>query len=435
MIFEKQSHVFSFFYVFYRLYIANIFIKRIKSNSFHQVIHLNTQEIGGGAAKVAKDLLDFQKSHFPVLLYVGKKFSNKKNVFEIQTDVSSRRSKLLTFIQEKKQWQDFFYIDSINLYKKIVSNKKKKNILHFHNLHGGYFSPLALLPLSKKFKTIWTLHDMHAFTGHCSHAFSCEKWQKGCGECPDLQIYPSIKLDSTRWNWFIKKEIYKQIDTKIVVPSNWLAEKVKKSCLGHLSIHVIYNGVNTSVFKKINQQEVRIQLGIPKDKKVVMFSADMGLKNPFKGGEYVLKMLDEDEFKEVVFINLGGDILKKDRNLWSFPYIHNEAELARFYNAADVLLYPSLADNCPLVVLEAMACGLPVVAFNVGGIPELVEHHKTGYICQTKDFSQLKKNLLSLLLDSKKIEEFSLLSVNRVNAYFSLEKMNIEYVNLYKNVF
>ena len=433
-IFEIQSQTFSFFYLVYRLYFFKFLIKKNKKYSFQQIIHINTFQLGGGAAKVANDLINDQKLKYEVKFLVDKINVQHSNVFEIPKKIETRRVKMLKFIEEKKQWQDIFKLNTYKFLKKNSSISNFRDIIHLHNLHGGYFSPLELIPISRKFKTIWTLHDMHAFTGHCSHSFSCEKWLIGCGDCPDLSIYPKIKVDSSKKNFFFKKNVYKSIDTHIVVPSNWLAEKVKLSCLSHLPLDVIYNGVNIEKFKKKDKNIVRKNLGIPTEKKVVMFSADMGLKNPFKGGEYVLKMLDQKEFEDMIFITLGGDEFIKNGNLWSYPYIKSEDELASFYNAADVLLYPSLADNCPLVVLEAMACGLPIVAFNVGGIPELVLNAENGYVVSVKNFQELKSSLLDILLNEELRKEFSLACIKRVNAYFTLEIMNLKYLNLYKNV-
>lgn len=433
-IFETQSIIFSYSFLFYKLYLWKYFIKRNKAKQYQQIFHINTFHCGGGAAKVANDLISFQKKYHPVTFIVGhKKNTSKVSIEEIPQLKLNRRNKLLTFFEDKKQLQYIFQLRTFNFLKSRNRYNSNKDIVHFHNLHGGYFSPLELIAFSKKYKTIWTLHDMHAFTGHCSHAFECLKWQNGCGECPDLLIYPKIIKDSTAINWKIKAKVYQQIDTTLVVPSEWLAEKVRNSILGHLPLKVIYNGVDTKVFKAKDKLAARKKLGLPLEQKIIMFSADMGLSNPFKGGEYVLKMLKEDEFEGIIFINLGGEKLTKSSNLWSFPYLHDVKELVDFYNAADVLLYPSLADNCPLVVLEAMACGLPIVAFNVGGIPELVCHNETGFIVEVKNYFELKVKILNVLQNSRLRDVFAINSIKRVNSMFCLEKMNETYLKLYNS--
>ena len=125
---------------------------------------------------------------------------------------------------------------------------KSADVIHLHNLHGDYFSLFTLLSLKGK-KIVWTLHDMHGFTGHCAHSFDCNKWRLGCGKCPNLDTYPSLKKDTSAFLWMTRKVLFSKLNISIVTPSNWLLELVNESYLRHLDSTLIYNGVDTSIYK------------------------------------------------------------------------------------------------------------------------------------------------------------------------------------------
>ena len=437
IIFKIRVLLYAFKFLIFQFY--NYFTYRKKQSSFAQsqsqsqsIVHINTHDGKGGAARIAFDLIyGLKNSYKKIDFFVGEKKTQLSFVNEFPTS-NLREEEFLNEAHKRSQWLDIFFPRSTN--KALIKRLNEFDIIHLHNLHGNFFSLFALLLLKPNLKIVWTLHDMQAITGHCAHAFSCDRWQNGCGNCPDLLTYPSIKKDTTKFLWRLKSNIYKKLDLEIIVPSIWLKEKVEKSILKQFPIKVIYNGVDTKIFKPLDKFSVREELDLPQDKKIIMFSADMGLKNPYKGGEYVKDIIKDDLFKDVLFINLGGEEFVKSQNCWTYPYIHNQEDLVRFYNAADVLLYPSLADNCPLVVLEAMACGLPIVTFNIGGIPELVLNAENGYVVSVKNFLELKSSLLNILLNEDLRKEFSLACIKRVNAYFTLEIMNLKYLNLYKNV-
>ena len=436
IIFKIRVIFYAFKFLILQFY--NYFKYRKKQSSFapsqyqtqsQSIVHINTHDGKGGAARIAFDLIYGLKNSFKKIdFFVGEKKTQLSFVNEFPTS-NLREEEFLNEAHKRSQWLDIFFPRSTN--KALIKRLNEFDIIHLHNLHGNFFSLFSLLLLKPNLKIVWTLHDMQAITGHCAHAFSCDRWQNGCGNCPDLLTYPSLKKDTTKFLWRLKRNIYKKLDLEIIVPSIWLKEKVEKSILKQFPIKVIYNGVDTKIFKPLDKFSVREELGLPQDKKIIMFSADMGLKNPYKGGEYVKNIINDELFKDFLFINLGGEELVKSQNCWTYPYIHNQEDLVRFYNAADVLLYPSLADNCPLVVLEAMACGLPIVAFNIGGIPELIKHNDTGFIVFEKDVDQLRKYLLKVLNDSDLRTLFSIQSINRVKSFFAIDKMISEYKKLY----
>lgn len=404
-----------------------------KLTDFTSVIHINTSDNGGGAAKIAHDLFSMQqKNGFKSKMLVAKKNTENQFIYEIKKS-TSRKQHFLEFAKKKMQWQDFFHESSFEILNSEIF--KESDIVHLHNLHINYFSLLAIPSFSESKPIVWSLHDMHSITGHCAHSFNCEKWQNGCGNCPQLDSYPALSIDTTDWIWKTKQKIYEKSNLNIVVLSDWLRKKVEKSILSNQKITTIYNGVNTTIYKKSNKKEVRKKLGIPLDTFVVLFSADMGINNPYKGGEFVKNIMDNNNDQDILFINIGGGkTIEKRQSNWTIPYVSDPYEMALYYSSSDLYLYPTLADNCPLVVLEAMSCGLPILTFDTGGVPELVLHMETGYVASYESKEDLQKGF-SLLIKNKELRNsMGINAMNRVHEKFTIEIMTENYLKLYTEI-
>src|SRR3989339_505005 len=290
---------------------------------------------------------------------------------------------------------------------------KQADVIHVHNLHGNYFNLNLLEKISRIKPVVWTLHDMWALTGHCSYSYNCEKWKDGCGDCPDLGIYPPLFWDNTHRLWKKKKEIYNNSKLNIVVPSLWLKEITQKSILKNQNIELIYNGVDLMDLKQHNQIKARKKLNLPLNKKIIMFLAAGGKKDKRKGWFYVEKMIEM--YKDILFLCVGGkeNEYNKRGNVRYVAYVDSKKGLAEYFSASNIFLFTSLAENFPLVVLEALACGVPIVGFDVGGVKEAIIHKENGYIVQFKDINDLKAG---------------------IDYIFSLEIMAKNYKKLYDNI-
>jgi glycosyltransferase involved in cell wall biosynthesis len=417
-----------------KLQIYIISIQRIKKTpSTNQIAVVNTFDIYGGAAKIAYELTSNLQEQFSIHLYVKNKNSNVYWIKKIESLRYSFIEEILRREAIEKGWielsgfhgkqllRDTFFIDA--------------SVVHLHNLHGEFLSPALFQVLFRKKKVIWTLHDESFITGHCSCTFNCNRWKNGCGDCPDLSIYPPIKFDNTKKVLAQKKKWILDIQPIVVCPSAWLAKRVKEAYPTLKDIVVIPNGINTEIFKPMNKTQARNKLGLPLNKKIVLFVAEFSTNNPFKGGAIIRNLIADSTFTELVFITVGGDNTTGFMNHITYPYIDNDTDLAILYAASDVLLYPTQADNLPLVVLESMACGTPVIASALGGIPEIISNNENGFLVENfKKESAFKDAMRDFLsLDEENLNRLKLNARETVCSNFELLQMVARYKTIYNS--
>ena len=401
------------------------------------ILQINTLDNVGGAAKVAYRLKEgFKRKGHKSWMLVGTKLSSDQNVKQIPKTNKYLRFGL-NYLTHGTPLQYLNYLYSFQ----IRNGKEFANadIVNLHNLHGNYFNPFALPRLTKTKPVVYTLHDMWSFTGHCAHSFDCEKWQTGCGNCPYLSIYPALRSDSTKIHWKIKKRVYKKSDFVIVTPSMWLRDKVNKSMLYDKEVRLIYNGVDETIFHPMDKTKVRVKLGLPEDKTIITFSAHEGISSSWRSSNDLFEALRRTEHENIMFLNLGSserldEKIENDIEWLSIPHIYEEPKMAEYFAASDLLLYPTLADNCPLVVLEAMASGTPVIAFNAGGVPELVDHLKTGYVAEYKNSADLANGIDLFLSDDDLRAKAGVLARERVVDMFTLDQQVDNYLWLYSQM-
>jgi glycosyltransferase involved in cell wall biosynthesis len=317
---------------------------------------------------------------------------------------------------------------------------QQSDILNLHNLHGDYFNYLALPKLTKEKPAVWTLHDMWSFTGHCAYSYDCKKWQSGCGNCPYLDVVPVIPRDNTAVEWRLKNWIYQCSNIAIVTLSNWLTELTKKSMLSHLSIHHIPNGINTQSYQPLDPLECRSILGIPTNKKVLMFVA-FALNDPRKGGDLLVKSLQnlpDSLKKEIVLLTLGegGESLSEVVNIpvISLGYVSGDRLKSIAYSAADLFVFPTRADNLPLVLQESMACGTPMISFAVGGVPDLVRPGITGELAPPENIQAFAEKIIELLEDDNKRNKLSKNCRHIAETEYSIELQAQRYIELYRQI-
>jgi len=410
-----------------------------------KILLLNTDDISGGAAIAAYRLLK----------------GLQQNGVQAQMLVQSKKSDDYSIIGPQTKWQKAFskirpIIDSIPVRfykqrKKIIFSpaiipdsisKKVKNvnpdIVHLHWIASGFIRIETLAKIDKPI--VWTLHDMWAFTGGCHYDEDCGKYNKNCGYCPTLG---SNKKNDLSYKIFKRKEkSWKNLNLTIVTPSSWLGECAKKSSLFYKTrVEVIPNGIDLNHFKPIDKNIARDILCLPKDKKLILFGALSALSDKRKGFHLLkeaLKKLSSKENKDIELVIFGSSKLKGEENLGFRTHylgrLNDEISLSVVYNAADVMIVPSIQDNLPNTIMESIACGTPVVAFNIGGIHDMIEHQKNGYLAKPFNTGDLAYGIKWVLEDNVRWRKLSESAREKVIKEFDIVKIAKIYENLYKDI-
>lgn len=309
------------------------------------------------------------------------------------------------------------------------------DLLHFHWIASFLDIPADTSFLRGK-KIVWTLHDMNPFTGGCHYADGCDGFLQQCGRCP--QLASNQDNDLSRRTWKRKNYAYRNLDITVVTPSRWLAEEARKSSLlGRFPVHCIPNGVPQDIFKPYPKATLRESVGIPPDGNALLFSAD-NLLNRRKGLAWLLEALhllhDSPEAQNLTLLLLGNGGEQIHQLPWpvkNLGHLTNPTALAAAYGAADAVVLPSQEDNLPNVLTEALACGIPAVAFHVGGIPDILEHERTGWLAKPRDAADLAEGLRWALTPQPARNR---LCRARAMEKFSLKKCAAAYEALYTSL-
>ena len=272
------------------------------------------------------------------------------------------------------------------------------DIIHLHNIHGYYINVEILFKYLRTCgkKIIWTLHDCWAFTGHSAYcdAVGCESWKTICHNCPNKKEYPKSYIDRSRRNWLRKKALFSGIPNMIIVtPSKWLAGLVRDSFLSEYPVIVINNGIDTSQFYSI-KSDFRKNNGL-EDKFVMLGVATSW--DEIKGYSDYLKLADMlgEEYKVVLVGLTKEQINKLPPNVLGIERTANVQELAEIYTEADLFLNLSYCENYPTVNIEAMSCGTPVLTYETGGSPEIVQEYN-GYVIEQGNVEKVAETIRSL---------------------------------------
>ena len=356
----------------------------------------------------------------------GRKAENNHEYY-MNDDLGVKIHGLYTRITDK---HGFASVSSTKKLLKWIDNINP-DIIHLHCIHGYYINIELLFNYikEKNIRVIWTQHDCWAFTGHCAYfdAVGCEKWKNGCHNCKQLDTYPSSKImDNSLWNWNMKKNLFSDINMTIVTPCHWLSNIIKNSYLGNYPIKVIYNGIDTEIFKHTNslfKEKYHLE-----DKKIILGVA--GEWTERKGLRDLLKLneiLDLDKYR-IVIVGVTNK-QKKDlkNNIIALNRTENIQELVDIYSASYIYFNPTYEDNFPTTNLEALACGTPVITYKTGGSPECIINKKNGAVVNKGDIANVKSLILNNSFNNKDIFDFNIFSKNSmIRSYISLynEKNN-----------
>jgi glycosyltransferase involved in cell wall biosynthesis len=447
-----------------------------------RILLVSTADTGGGAELSASNLFHFYRKHgHSVQMAVGRKLTADPDVIAIGNDDSRNRwarfwiqaadqlepftdqvrgtyrlrELLLSVGEPVRQFEiargheDFHFPDTSRLLQSAY------DIVHCYNLHGAYFDLRVLPLLSRRQPVILDLRDAWLLSGHCSHSLGCERWRSGCGNCPDLTLYPALRRDGTAFNWRRKQRIFSNSQLFVATPSRWMLQKVRESMLAPTvrDARVIPTGIDLSIFQPSSKERSRAELSIPVGAKVLLFVANGGRRNMWKDYRVLAsafsRLVERHKREKIVLIALGdkkvGDA-NGQLDIRFAPHVRDPVEVAKYYQAADLYVHAAVADTFPRVILEALACGTPVVATGVGGIPEQIqdldEAHKspageanpTGVVVAPGDAEAMARGIERLLFDAELRRRLGENAVADSRVRFDLQKQATRYLEWYKEL-
>lgn len=288
----------------------------------------------------------------------------------------------------------FFRIATRLLLRKLV--QFQPDVIHLHNIHGWYINfPMLFSYLKhRNIRVVWTFHDCWPTTGHCPHfdMIGCEKWKTECGTCPIYRDYPESRLDNAAILHRVKKDAFLHVrDLTIVTPSKWLAGIVSQSFLKDYPVEVIYNGINLDIFKP-TPSNFRERYGL--GDKAILLGVAFGWTER-KGLDIFIRLARElDDQYRIVLVGTDETVDQQlPKNIISIHRTQERREMAEIYTAADILINPTREDTLPTVNMESLACGTPVLTFDTGGSPEIL-NESSGYVLRKDDYASLVKSVL-----------------------------------------
>jgi glycosyltransferase involved in cell wall biosynthesis len=383
-----------------------------------KILLVSTSDRIGGAAIACNRIFNaLKRNGTEVKMLVRDKVSNDPDIYTLNTNIFWKFLNYMSFCLErlcilfklKFKKQNLFQVSFDNIGAANLLNHplvREAEVINFHWTSQGMLSLKQLQKLMDAGKHIvFTMHDMHYFTGICHYARTCKNYEKGCGSCFFLNNSHNPEDFSKRW--YTKKLNMEHRQNLIFVAcSNWLKDIAKTSAMfTKTQVISIPNPIDTNIFKQTSKDAARAKFGLTK-KKVILFGA-ANINDKRKGFEYLLSALkyihtQHPEYDNEIELLIFGQGDKKILSTLPYSYkmagyIKSEKDIVNLYSAADVFVTPSLEDNLPNTVMEALSCSTPCVAFNTGGLPQLIDNDINGYLAKYKDFTDFAKGILKIV--------------------------------------
>lgn len=413
-----------------------------------KILHICFSDAKAGAFLAAYKIhKHLQKLDVDSLFYVIKKQTSDPSVISDNRKVLRFKTLIISDIENHIKTslypEALDEVFSSNLFPGIkIPEKTIKDIdiIHLHWIGWGTISPKSIYQLNKP--VVWRLPDMYAFTGGCHYSYDCNRYINQCGCCPILKSKHLLDLSNLQWK---KKNKYfnKIKNMTIVTPSQWLQEKAKESSLfKDKNIQHIPTGVDISIFKPLEQSIARsiLNINIIEDRFVLAFGG-LG-SNSRKGFSYLISSINfliskYPELSEKLVLLIFGNSHYQETNIpiktIYLGCFNDDTMLSLAYNAADLFICPSIQENLPNTALEALACGIPVIGFNVGGLSEIINHKVNGYLSKTENFEDLANGILWFIENNN----FNHIKTNArqviINNY-DISKTTNQWIELYNKI-
>lgn len=375
-----------------------------------RILLINTSERTGGAAIAANRLMQAlkRKGRVKARMLVRDKQTDRLAV----VGVGGKWTMPLRFLWERLaiylanglSRKNLFQVDFANAGVNVtkMSEFKRADVIHLHWVNQGFLSLSDLDALMHSGKpVVITMHDQWYYTAICHYAGDCDKYVNGCSKCDMLRFRGGLFTDVARRVFERKQKAYAGANLTFVGCSKWIADMASRSLLTDGSrVTSVANAIDTDLFCPMDRMAARMDLALPADKHVLLFGCQR-ITDERKGFKYLVEAFDiiaeeNPELAQRIVIAVVGGASDKVRSLVPFnivpiPYLNSEEQMVKLYNAVDLYVTPSLQDNLPNTIVEAMACGVPCVGFRVGGIPEMIDHKLNGYVadyCDARDFAR-----------------------------------------------
>lgn len=412
-----------------------------------RIVILNTFERTGGAAVAASRLREALRADGEeVTMVVRDKQSDCKQVIGV-TGSSWQRllhkgyfigERLVIFLHNRCSKNDLFAVSLANTGCKLsqLPALQQADIIHLHWINQGFLSLEELKAIGALGKPmVWTMHDMWPCTGICHHARECNGYHTDCAVCP-FTASPTLAAHTLAK----KKRIWEKLNVTFVTCSNWLMERTSQSVLmSDKTVLSIPNPIDTQKFAPLDQAVCRAHFGLPKEKTLLLFGA-VKASDKRKGIDYMKAAVQilvdtHPQWKEQVELAIFGKSEVEMQSLFpvkvhQIPYITSEQEMIQLYNTADLYVTSSLEENLPNTIMEAMSCGVPCAGFEIGGIPEMIDHLENGYVAAYKSADDLAEGIHQLLQDAD-FARFKQNARDKVIRSYSFASVAKRYKDLY----
>lgn len=404
-----------------------------------KILIVNTSDIQGGAARAAYRLHNaLLSADVDSNMLVQSKSSDDFTVLGPQTKLLNTVGKIRPTLDSipvryyKERSKTLFspsWLPLSGLVDQI--NALNPDIVHLHWISAGMMSIDDLVKI--KAPIVWSLHDMWAFTGGCHYDEGCAAYKNQCGQCP---VLGSNKVkDLSRKVWLCKQASFARFPKMTIIGlSKWLADCAASSSLfKNNPVINLPNPIDTQIFSSFDQAQARKLFNLPLDKKLILFGAMAATSDPRKGFNELAQALDylPIHYELVVF---GSGVPKTPQGFKQKAHylgnFHDDVSLRVLYSAADVMVVPSLQENLSNAIMESLACGTPVVGFNIGGNPDLIDHLKNGYLAEAFDPGDFGKGI-DWVLQHKYPEQLSLAAREKVIREFDRQVVARKYIELY----
>ena len=410
-----------------------------------KILIVNTSDIEGGAARAAYRLHKALRSQgVDSQMLVQNKSSDDYTVIAEKDKVKKTLNKLRPFFDSipvrfyKNRTKTLFsssWLPFSNIVNKI--NEINPDIVHLHWICGGMLKIEDLKKIKKPI--VWTLHDNWAFTGGCHIKWDCDKYKDICGACPVLSS--NKEYDLSRRVWERKNKTFKKLNNiMIVCPSRWLTNLSKESRLLGDKEHInIPNLIDTNSFKPFDKDRAKGLWNLPKDKRLILFGAMNATSDINKGFNILMEALNLLKIDNVEFVVFGSC---KPKNPPDFKFkshyvghLNDDISLVTLYNTVDVMVVPSIQENLSNAIMENLACGTPVVAFDIGGNGDMIEHKINGYLAKPYESKDLAEGIEWVL--NLPIHDYDKLCENarrKVVEEFDSKIVVKKYIDLYREI-